>query len=428
MMRVIRCENPADAKTLLMRKNEQAPAVDAAVREILEAVKARGDQAVLEYTQKLDGVLLKSLEIAKGEMAAAAGRIGPEFLGVLKEAAENIGLYHEKQRRAGYMLDPRPGVIMGRRVLPLERVGIYVPGGTARYPSTVLMNAIPARLAGVDEIVMVTPPGANGAIPDDILAAAFVAGVSRVFAAGGAQGVAALAYGTQSVPKVDKIVGPGNIFVATAKRMVFGLVDIDIIAGPSEILIVADKNSNPAFVAADLLSQAEHDPLSAAILATDDEGLAQKVCEELESQLKKLARREIAEKSIRDNGAIFIVRSAQEGVALSNELAPEHLELCVDEPFGLLPLVKHAGSVFLGRYTPEALGDYLAGPNHTLPTGGTARFSSPLSVDDFVKTSSFLCYTKEAMGQAADSVALFARREGLTAHANSALIRKEQRP
>ena len=318
-------------------------------------------------------------------------------------------------------------MITGFRYLPLERVGIYVPGGTASYPSTVLMNALPAKIAGVKEVVMVTPPNkATGKVRDELLAAAWLAGVDRVFAIGGAQAVAALAYGTETVPKVDKIVGPGNIFVATAKRRVFGLVDIDMIAGPSEILVIADGNSDPAFVAADLLSQAEHDKLASAVLITTSPALAQQVQAEVERQLADLPRQEIARCSMENNGKILLADSLEEAVSLSNRIAPEHLELCVDDPFALLPQIKNAGSVFLGRSAPEALGDYLAGPNHTLPTSGTARFSSPLSVDDFIKKSSYLWYTPEALARVGDRVADFAAREGLDAHGRSVLIRTQK--
>jgi len=423
MIRIIECINPAEAPALLGRDEEAQQNVDQVVAGILADVKKRGDEALREYTLRFDGADISRFELPPESMPAALRRIDAAFLEVLETAAKNISLYHSAQVRGGYMLDPRPGVVMGQRVTPLERVGVYVPGGTARYPSTVLMNVVPAKLAGVCEVIVFTPPDKNGGVPDDILAAAAVAGADRVFLLGGAQAVAAMSCGTESVPKVDKITGPGNIYVATAKRMVYGIVDIDMIAGPSEVLIIADDSASPAFIAADMLSQAEHDVLSAAILATPSKTLAQKVGDELEKQIKTLSRKEIAGRAIERNSAIFLVKSISDAVAVSNAIAPEHLELCVDEPFALLPLVKHAGSVFLGHHTFEALGDYLAGPNHTLPTGGTARFSSPLGVDDFVKKTAFLYYDKNAVADAAKQVALFARREGLDAHARAADIR-----
>ncbi|MCL2580303.1 MAG: histidinol dehydrogenase [Oscillospiraceae bacterium] len=426
MIRLIECENPMDAPTLLGRKEEVQETVDAAVAAILADVKARGEVAVNEYTKKFDGATITQLELPAGEMEAAKVRVDKAFLSVLAQAAENIRLYHAAQLRPGYSLTPRPGVVMGQRILPLERVGVYIPGGTARYPSSALMNVIPAKLAGVDEVLLVTPPDPDGSIPDDILAAAAVAGADRIFLMGGAQAVGALSYGAGPVPRVDKIVGPGNIYVATAKRMVYGLVDIDMIAGPSEVLIISDSKTNPAHIAADLLSQAEHDELAAAILVTTDRRLAARVSEEVEAQLKTLKRESTARASIDDNGAIFIVKSMEDAVAVSNAIAPEHLELCVDEPFALLPSIRHAGSVFLGRHTTEALGDYFAGPNHTLPTNGTARFSSPLGVSDFIKSSSFLYYDGQAMANVAESVAMFADREGLDAHAKAARSRGGQ--
>ncbi|MCL2856643.1 MAG: histidinol dehydrogenase [Oscillospiraceae bacterium] len=424
MIRIIECPDPTQAPKLLGRKEESQQQIDSVVAGILADVKARGDDAVKEYTQRFDGAALTALELPPSEMEAARARIDKKFLAVLERAAENIRTYHSPQLRSGYMLTPRPGVVMGQRVLPLERVGVYVPGGTARYPSTALMNIIPAKLARVDEVLLVSPPGPDGKIPDDILAAAAISGADRVFLMGGAQAVAALSYGTASIPRVDKIVGPGNIYVATAKRMVYGLVDIDMIAGPSEVLVIAEGDCDPAHIAADLLSQAEHDTLAASILVTTDRELAGKVSQEIETQLATLPRAEIARKSIDDNGAIFIVASIDRALDVSNAIAPEHLELCVDQPFDLLPRVRHAGSVFLGRHTTEALGDYFAGPNHTLPTNGTARFSSPLGVSDFVKASSFLSYDRQAMEAVADDVALFAEHEGLSAHARAAKSRK----
>ena len=423
MIRIIQCKNPSEAPALLGRKEEAQQKVDDAVAVILADVKARGEAAVKEYTKRFDGAEISELELPHRKMEEAKSRIDRAFLTVLEQAAENIRLYHAQQLRPGYTLTPRPGVVMGQRVLPLERVGVYIPGGTARYPSSVLMNVIPAKLAGVDEVLLVTPPDPDGTIPIDILAAAAVAGADRIFLMGGAQAVGALSYGAGPVPKVDKIVGPGNIYVATAKRMVYGLVDIDMIAGPSEVLIISDSGTNPAHIAADLLSQAEHDALSASILVTTDRALAERVSQELEAQLKTLTREKTARTSIDENGAIFLVNSMEDALAVSNAIAPEHLELCVEEPFALLPSIRHAGSVFLGRHTTEALGDYFAGPNHTLPTSGTARFSSPLGVSDFVKSSSFLYYDQKAMEDVAENVALFADREGLDAHAKAARSR-----
>ncbi len=411
---------------LLERTFPESPAVDAIVRDIIDNVIKNGDSALFEYGEKFDGAKLDMLEVTNEEIDAACAAVDSDFMVTLEMAAANISDFHKRQLREGFKNDCGDGRILGQRVLPLEKVGIYVPGGTASYPSTVLMNAIPARIAGVKEIVMVTPPLKDGTIKAEILAAARLAGVSRIFKIGGAGAVAALAYGTQSVPAVDKIVGPGNVFVATAKRMVFGKVAIDMVAGPSEILVVADGKCNPAFVAADLLSQAEHDRLASSVLVTDDKVLADAVSAELERQIPLLERAEIARESIDNNGKIIIVESIDEAVEIANEYAPEHLELCVDEPMELLPKVKNAGSVFLGRYCPEALGDYFAGPNHTLPTSGTARFASPLGVDDFVKRTSFIYYTEEALSKVADRIVDFAGREGLTAHGKSVSIRFEK--
>jgi histidinol dehydrogenase len=347
-------------------------------------------------------------------------------LRILREAAANIRHFHEKQKRNGFMINDRSGVVMGQKVTPVDRAGLYVPGGTAAYPSTVLMDAIPAKIAGVEQVVMVTPPGKDGKIPDVILAAARIAGVDRIFKLGGAQAVAALAYGTESVPKVDKIVGPGNAFVAEAKKQVFGTVSIDMIAGPSEILVLADATADPRHVAADLLSQAEHDKLASAVLVTDSEALASAVQAEIERQLPLLSREEIARTSIDNNGKIIVAPDLSKGIEISNEIAPEHLELCVDNPFDYLDQIRHAGSIFMGKNCPEALGDYMAGPNHTLPTGGTAKFSSPLSVDDFVKKTQYTYFTRDALAKIADDVSYFATKEGLTAHAKSATVRFEE--
>ena len=399
-----------------------APDVSATVSEIIADVKERGDTALREYALKFDRAELDRLEVSAEEIDAACAEIGDDYIGMLERAAANIRDFHSRQVRQGFVCNSREGVFAGQKVIPLEKVGLYVPGGTAAYPSSVLMNCIPAKIAGVDEIVMVTPPS-GGSIPPQILAAARVAGVGRIFKCGGAQAVAALTYGTESIPPVDKIVGPGNAYVAEAKRQVSGKVGVDMIAGPSEILVIADGNSNPVWVAADLLSQAEHDKRASAVLVTDSKELAEKVTLEIERQLAVLPRQQIARASIEDHGLIIIVDSIAEAVAMSNRIAPEHLELCVDDPFGLLDKVRNAGSVFLGRNCPEAVGDYMAGPNHTLPTSGTARFYSPLSVDDFVKKMQFAYFSAEALANIAEDVDNFARSEGFDAHARSVMRR-----
>ncbi len=403
------------------------PAVDVAgiVADILQDVRKNGDQAVLAYCAKFDKAELDTLEVSKQEIEEALTLVEPAFLEILKEAAANIRAFHSRQVRNSFVMADKPGIVLGQKVTPIEKVGVYVPGGTAAYPSTVLMDTIPAKIAGCPQIVMVTPPGKDGKINPAILAAASIAGVDQIFKVGGAQAIAALAYGTESIPKVDKIVGPGNAFVAEAKKQVFGMVSIDMIAGPSEILVIADGKSNPVHVAADLLSQAEHDKLASAVLVTDSEDLAKAVSEELERQLPKLPREEIARASIDNNGKIILAETLMAGIEIANEIAPEHLELMVDDPFAYLDAVKNAGSIFMGRSCPEALGDYFAGPNHTLPTSGTARFSSPLSVDDFVKKSQFSYYTADALGAAAEKIAAFAEKEGLRAHGRSVMIRKE---
>ena len=398
--------------------------VEPAVTAIIADVRARGDEALFDYTARFDRAVLTSLEVSPAEIDEAFQTVEPEFLDILREAAANIRLFHEKQVRNSFVIN-RDGVVMGQKVTPIERVGLYVPGGTAAYPSTVLMDVIPAKIAGCEQIVITTPPGADGKVNPVILAAAKIAGVDRIFKMGGAQAVAALAYGTQSVPKVDKIVGPGNAYVAEAKKQVFGRVAIDMIAGPSEILVVADATADPRHVAADLLSQAEHDKMASAVLVTDDADFALAVQAELETQIPLLPRSEIARASIDNNGKIIVADTLMKAIDIANEIAPEHLELCVDNPFDYLDAVKHAGSIFMGKHCPEALGDYFAGPNHTLPTSGTARFSSPLSVDDFVKKSQFTYFTKDALGKVADKVAYFAEKEGLHAHAKSATIRFE---
>ena len=395
------------------------------VAEIIENVKNNGDKALFEYCEKFDKAKLSSLEVSAEEIEEAFSLVEPEFTQILKTAAENIREFHKAQVRNSFIINNQDGIVTGQKITPIEKVGLYVPGGTAAYPSTVLMDSIPAKIAGCEEICITTPPSADGKVNPVILAAAKIAGVDRIFKIGGAQAVAALAYGTETVPKVDKIVGPGNAFVAEAKRQVFGLVSIDMIAGPSEILVIADEKSNPSFVAADLLSQAEHDKMASAVLVTNSAELAEKVSIEIERQLKELPREEIARTSIDNNGKIIIAENFEDVIAVSNEIAPEHLELCVDNPFDYLDKIKNAGSIFMGRYCPEALGDYFAGPNHTLPTSGTARFSSPLSVDDFVKKSQYTYYTKEALSKVYESVAFFAEKEGLSAHAKSATVRFE---
>ena len=399
--------------------------VEDIVAGILADVKANGDEALFRYTAKFDGAALDTLEVTEAEIDEAFGAVEPRFIDILREAAANIRGFHEKQVRQSFIISEKNGVITGQRVIPIDRVGLYVPGGTAAYPSTVLMDSIPAKIAGCPELVMVTPPGKDGKVNPVILAAARIAGVDRIFKLGGAQAVAALAFGTESVPRVDKIVGPGNAFVAEAKKQVFGQVAIDMIAGPSEILVVADSTCRPAQIAADLLSQAEHDKLASAVLVTDSLVLAEAVREELEQQIPLLPRAEIARASIDNNGKIIVADDLMRAIDIANEIAPEHLELCVDNPFDYLDRIRHAGSVFLGKYCPESLGDYYAGPNHTLPTSGTARFSSPLSVDDFVKRSQYTYYTADALKQVAADVAYFARKEGLDAHARSAEIRFE---
>ncbi|MBQ8080982.1 MAG: histidinol dehydrogenase [Clostridia bacterium] len=398
--------------------------VAGAVRDIIDAVRRDGDRALFTLTERFDGAKLDSLTVSREEIEEAVAAVDPEFLRVLNEAADNVRAFHSCQKRNSFILNQN-GVVMGQRVIPVDRAGLYVPGGTAAYPSTVLMDAIPARIAGVPEVVMTTPPGRDGKVNPAILAAASVAKVDRIFKVGGAQAIAALAYGTQTVPRVDKIVGPGNAFVAEAKKQVFGQVSIDMIAGPSEILVVADDQADPAHVAADLLSQAEHDKLASAVLVTDSAALAERVQAEIERQLPRLIREEIARASIDDNGKIIVADDLRAAIDIANEIAPEHLELFVDNPFDYLNEVRHAGSIFMGRNCPEALGDYLAGPNHTLPTSGTARFSSPLSVDDFVKKTQYTYFTRDALAKVARDVALFAEQEGLTGHARSALIRTE---
>lgn len=404
---------------------EPTVSVEDVVADIIKNVRARGDAALREYCEKFDKAKLDCLLVSQDEIDEAVSLVEPKFLEILEKAARNIRKFHERQVRNSFIINDEDGIVIAQKVIPVDRAGLYVPGGTAAYPSTVLMDSIPAKIAGVREVVMVTPPGKDGKVNPVILAAAKIAGIDQIFKVGGAQAIAALAYGTESVPKVDKIVGPGNAYVAEAKKQVFGAVSIDMIAGPSEILVVADGKSNPKFVAADLLSQAEHDRMASAVLVTDSYELAKAVSEEIEAQIPKLERAEIARESIDKNGKIIVAPTLMCAIDIANEIAPEHLELCVDNPFDYLDKIRHAGSIFMGRYCPEALGDYLAGPNHTLPTSGTAKFSSPLSVDDFVKKTQYTYYTKDALKKVANDVAFFANKEGLGAHAKSATIRFE---
>jgi len=415
-----------DINKVLNREIQTYGEYESVVKEVIAQVLSRGDDALKEYTQKFDGVALDNLLVSQSEIDEAESLVSDEFKNILKTAAQNIEFFHKKQVKQGFEVTKEDGIILGQKYTPIQKAGIYVPGGTASYPSTVLMNAIPAKIAGVSEIVMCTPPQKNGKIKAEILVAAKLAGVDKIFKCGGAQAVAAMAYGTQSIPQVYKIVGPGNIFVALAKKLVFGTVSIDMIAGPSEILVIADKTANPVHLAADLLSQAEHDKLATAVLVTDSSEIATQTANEIERQLALLPRCEIARASIDNNGKIIVVDSIDEAIKVSNAIAPEHLEVCVENPYDYLDKIENAGSIFLGGYTPEALGDYFAGPNHTLPTSGSAKFSSPLSVDDFVKKSSYIQYTKQALNKVKDQIATFAEAEGLSAHARSAIIRFEE--
>ena len=426
MIKTIEYSENLNLEKELARSQFSYDDVNETVENILKDVKKRGDKALFEYTRKFDKVNLKTLEVSEEEIQKAFDTIDKELLEVIKYSHDNIKLFHEKQVRNNFIVKKENGVSLGQIINPIEKVGLYVPGGTAAYPSTVLMNAVPAKIAGCKEIIMVTPPTSDGTILPSLLVAAKIAGVDRIFKVGGAQSIAALSYGTESIPKVYKIVGPGNIYVAMAKKMVYGEVSIDMIAGPSEVLIIADDSANPVHVAADLLSQAEHDKLAASILVTTSKELAKNVAEQLEIQLKELEREEIARVSIETQGRIIITKTIDEAIKISNEIAPEHLELAVSNPFELLTRVKNAGSIFMGHNTPEPLGDYLAGPNHTLPTSGTAKFSSPLSVDDFIKKSSFIYYSKEGLEEVKDKVIKFAESEGLTAHARSVSKRFEK--
>ncbi len=424
MIKTIRYNKNTALDEIFPRSQFEYEDINKKVREIIEDVKANGDKALYKYSEMFD-VKLESLTVSSEEIEEAYDRIDEEFKEVLLAAAGNIRKFHEKQVRNNFFTNGKDGVLLGQIINPIEKAGIYIPGGTASYPSTVLMNVIPAKIAGVEEIILVSPPNKEGNIEDSILAAAKIAGADRIFKIGGAQSIAALSYGTETIPKVYKITGPGNIYVAMAKKMVYGEVDIDMVAGPSEILVIADENAVPENVAADLLSQAEHDRLAASVLVTTSEEIAEKVKNELVKQLERLPRKDTAKESLKNNGRIIITETIDEAVKISNEIAPEHLELCVNDPFSILGKIKNAGSIFLGNNTPEALGDYFAGPNHTLPTSGTAKFSSPLSVDDFIKKSSVIYYTKEALEKVKDKIICFAEKEGLNAHAESVRIRFE---
>lgn len=402
-------------------------AVDKAVADIITKVRQEGDKALFEYTERFDGVKLSSLQVSEKEITEAYNKADKYFIETLRQAKKNIEAFHKKQIRKNFEIRRKDGTVLGQRFLPVDRAGLYIPGGTAGYPSTILMNAVPAKLAGVKELVLVTPPGRDGKVNPDVLTAAKIAGIDKIYKVGGAQAIAALAYGTGSISKVDKIAGPGNIYVAAAKKQVFGEVGIDMIAGPSEILIISDAKSDPKYLAADLLSQAEHDKNASAVLITDCSTLAGNVRDELERQLSLLPRESVARASVDNNGKIILVSDMEEAARVANAVAPEHLELCVDEPFALLTKITSAGSVFLGRGTPEAVGDYFAGANHTLPTNGTAHFSSPLSVDDFIKKSQYICYSAEALKKDGGRIADFARREGLDAHARSVRVRLEEK-
>lgn len=426
MLSIIRADGTAEQQALMQlrsRSGEVDREVTAVVTKIIADVRQDKDEALKRYAQKFDGAAPQKLEVSREEIQKALLAADDDFVRALRRAKENIAAFHERQKQQSF-LDAQPnGVILGQRVRGLHRVGLYVPGGTAAYPSSVLMNAVPAKIAGVGELIMVTPPGKNGEANPDILAAAAIAGVDRVFLTGGAQAIAALAYGTESIPKVDKIVGPGNIYVATAKKLLYGQVDIDMIAGPSEILVVADETADPSYLAADLMSQAEHDRLASAILLCTDEDVARRTIEEIERQAQSLSRRDIILESLENFGAVIVCRDFEQMVSLANEIAPEHLEVMTQKPLESVGRFDNAGSVFLGRFSPEPLGDYFAGPNHVLPTSGTARFFSPLSVDSFVKRSSFIYYTEDALCDAAKDIVTIAEKEGLTAHANAITVR-----
>ncbi|SFH91123.1 histidinol dehydrogenase [Tindallia magadiensis] len=421
-------DSEGEAYLEALQKRQQATnrEIEVKVRDLLEEVKEKGNLAVIEMTAIYDKARLteETMKVSSVEIEEAVSQVDKAYLKAIRRAQEKISRFHERQRQLSWFENPEPGVTLGQKVTPLDCVGIYVPGGTAAYPSSVLMNAVPAKVAGVERIVMTTPPDQEGKVNPVILAAAYIAGVDEIYKIGGAQAIGAMAFGTATVPKVDKITGPGNQYVATAKKMVYGQVDIDMIAGPSEILVIADEKADPAYIAADLLSQAEHDQLSSAICITTNRLVAEKVLKQLERQLEKLERQAIARKSMENYGGIWVVDSLEKAVSISNRLAPEHLELCVEKPFELLEKIKHAGAIFMGHYSPEPLGDYIAGPNHVLPTEGTARFYSPLSVEDFVKKSSIISYTREAMEKVADDVILMAEKEGLPAHGQAIRIRR----
>ncbi len=419
-------DNLIDYKEILSREISAYPQFEESVKEIVANVVKNGDRALYEYSEKFDKVTLQNLVVTKEEINQAYEKVDASFVEILKKAKANIEEYHQMQKRQGFEIKKEVGIVLGQKITPVEKAGIYVPGGTASYPSTVLMNAVPAKIAGVSQIVMTTPPGKDGSVKAEILVAADLCKVDKIIKCGGAQAIAALAYGSESVPKVDKIVGPGNIFVALAKRQVFGTVSIDMIAGPSEILIVADSSADARQLAADLLSQAEHDRLASAVLVTNSMKIAESVSACLEEQIPKLERADIARESIDKNGKIIVTSDLEKAIEVSNLIAPEHLEICTENPFECLDKVKNAGSVFLGRYSPEPLGDYFAGPNHTLPTGGSARFSSALSVDDFIKKTQYIYYTKDCLKEVYEDIATFARAEGLTAHARAVEVRFEE--
>ena len=426
MVPILECADTQELSARLAARSSMTnEAVARKVKEIVADIRERGDTALFEYTEKFDHVSLTrdTVQVTREEMEAAYAAARPEWLEAMREAARRIRAFHEKQRQNTWV-NFEKGAALGQKITPLRRAGVYVPGGTAAYPSSVLMNVLPAKVAGVKEIVMVTPPGRDGGVSYPLaLVAADIAGVDRIYKIGGAQAVAALAFGTESIPRVDKITGPGNIYVAMAKREVFGYVGIDMVAGPSEVLVVADDSANPAYAAADLLSQAEHDPMAAAILVTDSMDVAKAVQAELERQTELLPRREVVRKSLETYGTIVVCADLPACADMVNGIAPEHCELYVRDPYGLLPLIENAGAIFLGAWSPEPFGDYMAGPNHVLPTSGTARFFSPLSVDDFVKKSSIICATREELEKVADQVILLAQAEGLDAHANSIAIR-----
>ncbi|MEI0491024.1 histidinol dehydrogenase [Brachyspira intermedia] len=423
MIKVINYKECKSLDDILLRSQFSHDDVNEKVKAILEDVKKNGDNALKKYSKMFDNAEIETLEVTEKEIEEAYNRVDDKFKETLKLAYNNIEKFHKKQLRNSYITNEEDGIVMGQIINPIEKVGVYIPGGTAVYPSTVLMNVIPAKVAGVNEIILVSPPNKEGKINDNILAAAKIAGVNRVFKTGGAQAIAALSYGTESIPKVYKIVGPGNIYVAMAKRLVYGEVSIDMVAGPSEVLIIADETANHIHIASDMLAQAEHDKLASSILVTTSKEIAEKTKEELYKQLEKLSRKDIASESIENNGRIIITETIDEAIYISNEIAPEHLEISIKEPFSILSKIKNAGSIFLGDYTPEALGDYLSGANHVIPTSGTAKFASPLSVDDFIKKSYITYYTKDALSKVKDNIINFAEHESLEAHANSVKVR-----